>query len=86
MDTVLRRPGLEEIEDYAEYKRLRQLAREKQTESAKAKTNRTLPALTVSSDGTVDVYEDNTDGKMSEERKLSVVSSLPDTPLQENKR
>ena len=56
MDLVLRRPWIEEIEDYREYKRLRQLAREKHAEAAKAKSASTGPTVTVSMDGAVDAY------------------------------
>ncbi|KAK3069756.1 hypothetical protein LTR53_011651 [Teratosphaeriaceae sp. CCFEE 6253] len=49
MDEVLRRPWTEEVEDYREYKRLRQLARQKAGESAG-------PTVAVSTDGIMDVY------------------------------
>ena len=45
MDVVLRRPYSDELEDYREYKRLRNLAREKQEKGS------TSPLLTFSSDG-----------------------------------
>ena len=60
MDLVLRRPFSDEVEDYREYKRLRSIMRSNQEEAAKAKKEATTPALTVSTDGTVEVYEDET--------------------------
>ena len=57
MDEVLRRPWIEEVEDYREYKRLRQLAREKASEAAAAKVATNNPTVILSTDGIVDVYE-----------------------------
>lgn len=86
MDGALTRPWICEVEDYQEYKRLRQLAREKQSETAKAKRNENLPALTVSSDGTMEVFEDDT-AETPFQHKFSdtmLEDSCPsDTPLQE---
>ncbi|KAK0824989.1 hypothetical protein LTR73_007276 [Friedmanniomyces endolithicus] len=60
MDEVLRRPWTEEIEDYREYKRLRRLARDQQTEATGPRLNLATPTVTFSTDGVVDVYEDGT--------------------------
>lgn len=46
MDVVLRRPYSDEVEDYQEYKRLRQMARDQQDETMKARQ----PAVTVAQD------------------------------------
>ncbi|TKA68971.1 hypothetical protein B0A55_06613, partial [Friedmanniomyces simplex] len=58
MDDVLCRPWTEEIEDYREYKRLRKLARIKQTETARTRNDLAEPTVIVSADGVVEVYED----------------------------
>ena len=53
MDFVLCRPYSDEIEDYREYKRLRQLARVKYEKGS------TSPILNISPDGTLDEIEDD---------------------------
>lgn len=53
MDLVLSRPHTDEVEDYIEYKRLRQVHREKQKEGSK-------PGLQYSADGVLDVFQDET--------------------------
>ena len=55
MDVVMRRPYSDEVEDYKEFKRLRQLAREKQEEGTKAQKEAAAPKLTVFVDGTLDM-------------------------------
>ena len=59
MTEVLARPWTEEIEDYKEYKRLRQTARDKQAEAAKAKKEVVKPTVTVSADGSAEIFEDD---------------------------
>ncbi|KAK0811335.1 hypothetical protein LTR38_003663 [Friedmanniomyces endolithicus] len=78
MDEVLRRPWTEEIEDYREYKRLRRLARDKQTETARPRIDLATPTVTFSTDGIVDVYEDGlmTPDSVSEEEDKSDLACL----------
>ncbi|KAK0342818.1 hypothetical protein LTR91_023166 [Friedmanniomyces endolithicus] len=78
MDEVLRRPWTEEIEDYREYKRLRRLARDKQTETAGPRIDLATPTGTTSMDGIVDVYEDGmmTPNSGSEEEDNSGLACL----------
>lgn len=57
MDLIMRRPYADEIEDYKEYKRLRQVYRDKAASGAKAKKYATTPILKVSMDGTVSIRE-----------------------------
>lgn len=57
MEIVLRRPFSDEIEDYREYKRLRQVVRSTQEEALKVKKQVTFPTLKVSSDGTTEDTE-----------------------------
>lgn len=65
MDDVLQRPFVEEIEDYARYKRLKKDAREKRHEATR-KIIETRPGFLVSgSDGTVDVQATQPDGRDS---------------------
>ena len=54
MDIVLRRPFSDEVEDYKEFKRQRQMIRDKQEDAARAKAEASRPALTVSIDGTAE--------------------------------
>lgn len=65
MDEVLQRPFIEEVEDYARYKRLKKDAREKRHEATR-KIIETRPGFLVSgSDGTVDVQSSDQDKKDS---------------------
>ena len=57
MDLVLRRPYLDEVEDYKEYKRIRQVYRDREV-ATRAKKRATMPVLTVSSDGQLDLDDD----------------------------
>lgn len=57
MDIVLRRPFTDEVEDYKEYKRLRQITRDRQQEAARTERGAFMPAVTISQDGTEDHYE-----------------------------
>lgn len=54
MDTVLRRPFSDEVEDYKEYKRLRQTLRAEQEEAANATKGVITPTFTISIDGTAE--------------------------------
>lgn len=54
MDVVLRRPYSDEVEDYQEYKRLRQTVRDQQDDAVKARLPASMPAVTVSQDGSDD--------------------------------
>lgn len=55
MESVLRRPFSDEIEDYREYKRIRQAARSAQQQHAtKSKKDAASPVVTISSDGACD--------------------------------
>ena len=56
MESVLRRPFSDEIEDYREYKRIRQAARsaQQQQHAAKSKKDAASPVVTISSDGACD--------------------------------
>lgn len=60
MDVVLRRPYSDEVEDYKEYKRMRQIVRDQQEEAAKAKNGAIMPAVTISRDWTGDVCNEDT--------------------------
>ena len=79
MDTVLCRPWSNEIDDYLEYKRLRQIARENE-----AKVNKSTS--TASIDGTVDSgapeTRSNSDGEYGAKMRChgSLVESDPETP------
>ena len=57
MDLVLRRPYSDEIEDYREYKRIRQAARLAQEQAVKAKMEAATSTFTISSDGVFDSSE-----------------------------
>lgn len=80
METVLCRPWREEAEDYKEYKRLRQLAREK---PSKVKSEN-IPALITSGDGAIDVFENETAEtpfQSSFTDKIPEASAVPSTVL-----
>ena len=51
MDAVLRRPSADEVEDYKEYKRIRQAVRNAHNEAARPEPAGPTPVLTVSGDG-----------------------------------
>ena len=86
MDLVMRRPYSDEVEDYKEFKRLRQLARERQEEGTKAQKDAAAPKLAVFVDGTLDTMigeaedDDKTSvekpdqGRLSQGHKDSVIS------------
>lgn len=74
MDSVLRRPWVEEIEDYKEYKRLRQVARDQQASGARLKKDEIQPLLT-SGDATMEIFEDKT-----ADSPISAMSPVNDTP------
>ena len=57
MDIVLRRPFADEIEDYREYKRLRQLHRGQAVEMGKSRSEFVGPTRNVATDGTLDTDE-----------------------------
>ena len=63
IDVVLRRPFSDEVEDYREYKRLRQMVRAKLDEVTQSKAA-TSPTLKFTSDGTTD--EDDVDTSENE--------------------
>jgi len=92
MEDVLGRPWVEEVEDYREYKRQRQLAREQVAEHAETKRHENLPALTVSADGTEEtpMEEDDEDDETliptSFETKMFEKPSPPDSPLQDKSK
>lgn len=69
METVLRRPWSDEIEDYAEFKRIRQVQRKKQKEAMK-------PASKLATDGTAG--SDTSAGSWSESDEPSVCASEED--------
>lgn len=77
MDIVLRRPYSDEIEDYREYKRIRQAARLAQEQTAKVKRETTSPIVTISSDGASDVLEMNDHGiaKIDAHNSILIVRS-----------
>ena len=59
METVLRRPFSDEIEDYREYKRIRHAVRLAQHETVGAKRGDVLPTVNVSGDGVLEEVEDD---------------------------
>lgn len=59
MDLVLCRPWSDEAEDYKEYKRIRQLVRDRNSEAVKARLDK-VPTFAVSSDGAAEVFKDQT--------------------------
>jgi hypothetical protein len=54
MDMVLRRPFSDEIEDYREYKRIRDVMRSAQKDGTKVKRETAPPTVTFSTDGAFD--------------------------------
>ena len=54
VDAVLRRPFADEVEDYREFKRLREAARIKQAVASRARMPAGTPATPLSSDGVQD--------------------------------
>ena len=59
MDLVLRRPYSDEIEDYREYKRIRDVMRFAKKDTAKGKKEIAPPTVTFSSDGAFDDLVDH---------------------------
>jgi hypothetical protein len=59
MEIVLRRPFSDEIEDYREYKRIRQAVRLAQHEASGAERGGVLPSVNVSCDGALEELGDD---------------------------
>ena len=81
MDAVLRRPYSDEIEDYKEYKRIRNAIRLAHEEAAKAIQIVKTPTFTISSDGADDDGDASDDASDDGEELLEEVLETHDSVL-----